>query len=85
MMTAILLVLALVALAAAVVRQDAPRAPPLPRQAAPPVPDAMESPSELALRDLVEALLRYGTVADAVRLAEQGTDLTALGYRPPQV
>ena len=36
---------------------------------------------ELALRDPVEALLRYGTPADAARLAEQGQDLSALGYR----
>ena len=41
------------------------------------------SPSELAAEDPVEALLRYGTPADAARLADQGVDLGALGYRPP--
>ena len=41
-----------------------------------------DSASELAMRDPVEALLRFGTPADAERLARDGTDLGALGYRP---
>jgi hypothetical protein len=57
-----------------------------PRPPAPLDPDSLreeESSSELALRDPVEALLRYGTPADAARLSDQGIDLGALGYRPP--
>ncbi len=46
-----------------------------------PFPD--ESATELAARDPLEALRRYGTEADAARLAESGVDLAALGYRPP--
>ena len=79
----LLLILALVALAAAVVQQGGPDARPLPRSSVPPPFDDDESPSELALRDPVEALRRYGTPADAARLTEQGNDLSALGYRPP--
>lgn len=41
----------------------------------------MVSPCELAAEDPVEALLRYGTPADADRLADEGVDLTALGYK----
>ncbi len=61
------------------------RREPQPRRFAPldPPPED-ETPSELALRDPVEALLRYGTPADAARLAEQGVDLGALGHRPPE-
>lgn len=43
-------------------------------------PDA----SALALDDPLEALTRYGTADDAARLAEQGVDLSGLGYRPPE-
>ena len=32
--------------------------------------------------DLEDELVRYGTPADAARLARQGIDLAALGYRP---
>lgn len=39
------------------------------------------SPSELAVNDPVEALLRYGMPDDAARLGEQGVDLGGLGYR----
>lgn len=84
MLLMILPLLALVAFAAAAVRQGASGAPPEPGLPAPPQFDEPESPTELALRDPVEALLRYGTPADAARLAEQGTDLSALGYRPPR-
>jgi hypothetical protein len=77
MTIALLIILALVALAAAAARGGSPAA--RPRRPAP--LDIDESPSELALRDPVEALLRYGTPADAARLAEQGQDLSALGYR----
>ena len=79
MTIALLIILALVALAAAAVRGDSPSAPPRPTRPDPLVLD--ERPSELALRDPVEALRRYGTPADAARLAEQGQDLSALGYR----
>ncbi len=48
---------------------------------APAARDEDESAAEMALRDPVEALLRHGTPADAARLAEQGVDLAALGYR----
>lgn len=78
----LLVILALVAFAAAVVRQGSSGARPL---TGPPIPrgsDDFESTSELALRDPIEALQRYGTPADAARLAEQGVDLAALGYRP---
>lgn len=54
-----------------------------PNSVAPPEPSEEPTPSEFALQDPVEALRRYGTPADAARLAEQGVDLTALGYRPP--
>jgi hypothetical protein len=84
MLMILLLVLALVAFAAAVVRQGTPGAPPVPRHPALPELGDTESPSELSLRDPVDALRRYGTPADAARLAEQGTDLSALGYRPPR-
>jgi len=79
MTIALLIILALVALAAAAARGESPPAPPRPIRPDP--LDIDESPSELALRDPVEALLRYGTPADAARLAEQGQDLSALGYR----
>ncbi|MEO5972578.1 MAG: hypothetical protein ABIP91_04355 [Sphingomicrobium sp.] len=61
------------------------RRPPQPRGPAPldPPPDD-QTPSEIALDDPLEALLRYGTPADAARLAEQGVDLAALGHRPPE-
>ncbi|MDQ3145145.1 MAG: hypothetical protein M3Q57_09765 [Pseudomonadota bacterium] len=49
-----------------------------------PLFDEREDPAELAERDPVEALLRHGTPDDAARLAEQGVDLEALGYRPPR-
>ena len=42
------------------------------------------SPSELAVVDPVEALLRYGTPDDVARLGEQGIDLGGLGYRSPR-
>ena len=79
MTIALLIILALVALAAAAARGDSPPAPPRPIRPDP--VDIDESPSELALRDPVEALLRDGTPAGAARLAEQGQDLSALGYR----
>jgi len=41
-----------------------------------------ETVTDLAARDPVEALLRYGTPADAERLADEGVDLSALGHRP---
>ena len=40
------------------------------------------APGELAPDDQLDALLRYGTPADAAKLAQQGVDLTGLGYRP---
>lgn len=39
-----------------------------------------ESVTELASRDPVEALRRYGTSDDAARLSQQGVDLGGLGY-----
>jgi hypothetical protein len=75
----------LLAVAVAVMRGPGPAVPRLDSRA-PIAPDSMrepESPAELALADPVEALLRYGTPADAARLADQGIDLAALGYRPP--
>jgi hypothetical protein len=81
-MIVLLVILAVVAFAATVVRQGGSAARALPRAPIPPRSDEFESPSELALRDPVEALWRYGTTDDAARLAEQGVDLTALGYRP---
>jgi hypothetical protein len=88
-MIAILLLVAVVVLIAAVGLGSA-----RPRQARPerisprqtPAPSSMPdepTPTVLALDDPVEALLRYGTPADAARLAEQGVDLAALGYRAP--
>ena len=79
MTIALLIILALLGLAAAAAKGGSPPAPPRPRRPDPVEVD--ESPSELALRDPVEALLRYGTPADAARLADQGQDLSALGYR----
>lgn len=49
----------------------------------PPLQPQSPSPTEFAAQDPVEALLRYGTPEDADRLARQGVDLGALGYRPP--
>lgn len=43
-----------------------------------------ESVADLSLRDPVQAVLLYGTPGDATRLADQGVDLSALGYRPPE-
>lgn len=40
-----------------------------------------ESPIELADRDPVEVLLRYGTPETAEHLRQQSIDLGALGYR----
>lgn len=45
--------------------------------------DPDESLSELAARDPIEALRRYGTPEDAVRLGGNGIDLGGLGYHAP--
>jgi hypothetical protein len=62
-----------------------PSASPKPsRRMRPPAPEpAGEDPSDLAARDPVEALLRYGTADTAQNLREtgRGDDLHGLGYR----
>lgn len=80
----ILLVLLVLALGvASAVRGQGSFTPP-PRLIAPASEaDEEESPSDLVMRDPVEALLRYGTPQDTARLSEQGADLSALGYRTP--
>lgn len=55
-----------------------------PRRMCPPAPEpAGEDPSDLAARDPVAALLRYGTpdTADTLRESGRGDDLHGLGYR----
>ena len=83
----LLLLLVLLAVVVAIVSKGR-RAAPSPRPpmliAAPTIDKEEESPTELAERDPIDALLRYGTPADAARLAEQGVDLSGLGYEAPR-
>lgn len=46
--------------------------------------DEFDDMSEFAGEDQLEALVKYGVPEDAARLAGQGIDLGALGYRPDE-